>query len=112
MPNADEPNLTRRQKIEAMLVEDPSDLFLQYSLAMELQKESRYEEALAAFEELMEGETAHVASFFMAAQLLARLDRANDARRTLRSGIEQARRQNDQHAAAEMSEFLASLGGE
>jgi hypothetical protein len=28
----------------------------------------------------------------------------------LRTGIEEARRQNNQHAAGEMAEFLASLG--
>jgi hypothetical protein len=46
----------------------------------------------------------------MAAQQLARLERVNEARDYLRVGIEEARRQGDQHAAGEMSEFLASLG--
>ena len=41
------------QKIEAMLATDPSDIFLRYSLAMELEKEGRHEESLAVFRELM-----------------------------------------------------------
>jgi hypothetical protein len=48
----------------------------------------------------------------MAAQQLARLGRNDAARAILRAGIEQARLQNDLHAAGEMSEFLASLGSE
>jgi hypothetical protein len=31
---------SRRQKIEAMLVEEPHDQFLRYSLALELEKEA------------------------------------------------------------------------
>ena len=34
----------------------------------------------------------------------------DEARSKLRVGIEQARKQNDAHAAGEMSEFLTSLG--
>jgi hypothetical protein len=47
----------------------------------------------------------------MAGQQLARLGRTEDARGVLREGIEEARKQGDTHAAGEMSEFLASLGG-
>jgi hypothetical protein len=46
----------------------------------------------------------------MAAQQLVRLDRVVDARKYLREGIEEARRQNDLHAAAEMGEMLSNLG--
>jgi hypothetical protein len=46
----------------------------------------------------------------MAAQQLARLGRVNEARNYLRDGIDEARTQDNTHAAGEMSEFLASLG--
>jgi hypothetical protein len=46
----------------------------------------------------------------MAAQQLVRLERIAEARTYLRDGIEEARRQNNSHAAGEMSEFLMSLG--
>ena len=46
----------------------------------------------------------------MAAQQLADLQRIEEARALLREGIEQARHQDDTHAAGEMSELLASLG--
>lgn len=101
---------SRREKIEAMLADDPEDTFLRYSLAMELDKEGRNEESIARFRELAADNPPYVAAFFMAGQQLARLNRIEEARATLRDGIEAARTQNDAHAAGEMSEFLASLG--
>lgn len=103
---------SRREKIEAMLANDPGDTFLRYSLAMELDKEGDHPASLARLNELTKDPTPYVPAFFMAAQQLARLDRVNEARAYLRDGIEQARTQGDAHAAGEMSEFLASLGVE
>lgn len=100
----------RREKIEAMLEDDPTDTFLRYSLAMELDKEGENELSLEKLSELTKDEPPYVPAFFMAGQQLVRLDRVNEARAILRDGIEQARSQNDSHAAGEMSEFLASLG--
>lgn len=102
--------MNRREKIEAMLADDPSDNFLRYSLAMELRTGGESEDALARFDELMKEDPPFVQAFFMSAQLLVDLDRIDDARENLRVGIEQARAQDDGHAAAEMSELLASLG--
>lgn len=100
--------MSRREKIEAMLADDPSDQFLRYSLAMELDKEGQHERSLAEFGGLMSGDPPYVPAFFMAAQQLARLNRLSEARDALRRGIDQARAVGDTHAAAEMSEFLAS----
>jgi thioredoxin-like negative regulator of GroEL len=102
--------MSRREKIEALLADDPSDQFLRYSLAMELDKEGQHERSLAEFGGLMSDAAPYVPAYFMAAQQLARLQRVAEARAALRSGIEQARAAGDSHAAGEMSEFLASLG--
>ena len=101
---------SRREKIEAMLVDDPTDVFLRYSLAMEWDKEGQHDASLDKLSQLTSESPAYVPAFFMAAQQLARLERIDEARSFLRDGIEEARRQNDTHAAGEMSEFLASLG--
>jgi hypothetical protein len=101
---------TRRERIEAMLVEEPTDPFLRYSLAMELDKETRHEESLQLLQSLTRDATPYVPAFFMSGQQLTRLQRISEARTMLREGIEEARRQNNLHAAGEMSEFLANLG--
>jgi thioredoxin-like negative regulator of GroEL len=103
--------MTRRERIEAMLADDPGDTFLRYSLAMELDKEGEHERSLELLRGLMGDSPGYVPAFFMSAQQLARVGRTDDARAALRDGIEQARQQGDAHAAGEMSEFLATLGG-
>jgi len=100
---------SRREKIEAMLAEEPQDTFLRYSLAMELDKEGKHEESLQYLHGLQADDPAYVPAFFMAGQQLARLERLQDARDVLQDGIRQAQAQGDTHAAGEMTEFLGSL---
>ena len=102
--------VSRKEKILAMLQDDPTDTFLRYSLAMELRSEGDHPNSLEKLDELMRDASPYVPAFFMAAQQLADLDRLDEARKYLRDGIDQARRQGDSHAAAEMSEFLTTLG--
>lgn len=101
---------TRLDKIRTLLLDEPHDQFLRYSLAMELDKAGEHEASLATFAELAGEEPPYVAAFFMAAQQLTRLERINEARELLRAGIEAARAVGDGHAAGEMAEFLAGLG--
>ncbi len=102
--------MSRREQIEAMLQEEPNDLFLRYGLAMEYRKEGNHDESLRGLRELTRWEPPYVAAFFMAAQQLVDLGRIEEARTYLRDGIDAARSQGNSHAAAEMSELLSSLG--
>jgi thioredoxin-like negative regulator of GroEL len=101
---------SRREKIEAMLAEDPKDLFLRYSLAMELAKEGDLDDSVQRLRELTTEDPPYIPAFFMAGQQLAQQSRIEEARTILRDGIEQAREQGDLHAAGEMGEFLVTLG--
>jgi predicted Zn-dependent protease len=101
---------SRRERIESMLANDPQDVFLRYSLAMELEKEGENDRSLEFLHGLMSEAPAYVPAFFRSGQQLASLGRISEARAALRDGIEYARQQGDAHAAGEMSEFLAGLG--
>jgi hypothetical protein len=101
---------TRREKIEALLALEPEDQFLRYGLACELDSEGRGKEAWNLFAGLIADDPPHVPSFLRGAQLLVQLDRIDEARGVLRTGIEAARQQGNAHAAGEMAELLASLG--
>ena len=101
--------LSRRQRIEQMLLEDPADRFLKYGLAMELAKEDQCDQSLVILQELADDQPPYIPAFFMAAQTLAQLGRVSEARQQLLAGIEQATSQQDHHAAREMSEFLNAL---
>lgn len=102
--------MSRREKIEAMLAEEPHDVFLRYSLAMELRGEGDRTGSIEKLAELAQEQPPYVPAFLMAAQQLVELEQIDEARRWLRDGIEIARQQSDSHAAAEMSELLSSLG--
>jgi tetratricopeptide (TPR) repeat protein len=101
---------TRRQKIEALLRDDPSDCFLRYSLALELEGGGEWEAALELLESLGRESLPYVPALQMAGQFLAARGRHDEARAALREGIEAARSQGNTHAAGEMAELLMSLG--
>jgi thioredoxin-like negative regulator of GroEL len=103
---------SRREKIEALLRDDPDDVFLRYSLALEMEAAGEWEAGLDILESLARGEPPYVPAFQMAAQHLVARNRVDDARRILRQGIEEARRQGKAHAAGEMADLLMSLGAE
>jgi predicted Zn-dependent protease len=101
---------SRREKIEAMLADDPADTFLRYSLALEREKEGDHERSLQGLAELTRDQPPYVPAFFMAGQQLVRLSRIDEARSMLRDGIDAARQQGNAHAAGEMAELLTQLG--
>ncbi len=103
-------NMSRREKIEALLEDDPQDQFLRYSLAMELAKEGEHERSQTLFANLREDQPPYVPAFFMAAQHLVDLERTDEARELLTAGVTAAEQQGDLHAAGEMREFLLTLG--
>ena len=100
----------RRVKIEALLAEDPGDVFLRYSLALEMESAGEWEAGLDILQDLARGTPPYVPAFHMAARHLVAHHKIEDARRALRDGIEAARAEGNTHAAAEMSELLMSLG--
>ena len=100
---------TRRALLEEFLTAHPQDAFARYGLAMECANQGDSEAAAANFEKLLAENPNYVAGYFQYGQLLARLSRTVDAKRTLSSGIEVARRTGDQHASSEMEAALAQL---
>jgi len=101
---------SRREKIEALLRDDPDDVFLRYSLALELLGGDEWATGLDILQTLSRETPPYVPAFHMAARHLVQRGRADDARRALREGIEVARGQGQTHAAGEMAELLMGLG--
>jgi Flp pilus assembly protein TadD len=100
----------RRRRIESLLAEEPDDVFLRYSLALEMEAEGDWEAAIDLLQELARGNPPYVPAYQMAGQHLVKRGRLAEARNALREGIDAAREQGNAHAAAEMSELLMQLG--
>ena len=101
--------MSRMEQLQEMLKSEPDDEFLNYALALELDKADQHNDALRLFQKLTEHQPPYVPAFFMAGQMLSRIDRNDEAEKFLTDGIAQAKDQGNGHAAGEMSELLAMI---
>ena len=95
--------------LNEVLSQNPADAFARYGLAMEYSNSGEVERALEEFGKLLATHPDYTAGYFMAAQTLAKADRADEARKMLTDGIASARKIGNGHAQAEMEAMLAEL---
>ncbi len=100
---------SRRTKLESFVAANPADAFARYGLAMECVNAGDYEAALSHFRELLAHSPAYVSGYQQLGQLLAKLNRASEARQAFHSGIAAARKAGNDHARDEMQAALDSL---
>jgi len=96
--------------LDTTLTENPKDAFARYGLAMEYSKQGDFDRALAEFGILLEHHPDYTAGYFMAAQTLAKAERAEEAKKMLQNGIASARRTGNLHAQSEMEAMFTELG--
>jgi Tfp pilus assembly protein PilF len=101
--------MTRREKLEAMLLQSPNDTFLRYALALAFVSEGNPSAAAERLEALVESDPQYVPTYFQLAQLQAAQGQADRAKPVLTKGIEMARRAGDTHAEGEMRGLLEQL---
>jgi predicted Zn-dependent protease len=102
----------RKQRLEAMLADEPDDPELRYMLAMEYVSAGDDAGAVRCFEELLGRRSDYPPAYHQGARALQRLDRIGEARAMLERGIPAAIAQNDAHTAGEMQQLLELLAGE
>lgn len=102
-------NISRRQKLEAFLQQNPSDAFSRYGIALECLREGDREGAYSHFRKLNETNPDYVPGYQMFGQSLAEDERFADAKAILQQGIAAANRANNAHARSEMESLLANL---
>lgn len=101
--------MTRLEKLNQMLEREPQDAFLNFGVAMELVKAEDYAGAIARFDRLLSIDPDYTAGYHHKALAQLALDRIAEAQATLEAGVEAARRVDNAHALAEMSELLARV---
>jgi predicted Zn-dependent protease len=97
--------------LKEILAQNPHDAFARYGLAMEYSNSGQVEDAWREFSALLAAHPDYTAGYFMAAQMLAREGREEQARQLLRDGVAAAQRTGNQHAQSEMQAMLQELGG-
>jgi tetratricopeptide (TPR) repeat protein len=98
------------EQIQALLKSDPDDVFLNFSLAMEWSSAGQFDAALKQFDRVLELDGDYVTAYFRKGDVLARMERTEDARTVLQAGIEAAGRVGDQHLQMKITERLNQLG--
>jgi tetratricopeptide (TPR) repeat protein len=101
--------MDRITMLNEILSQNPDDAFARYGLAMEYSKSGDVDRALEEFGKLLSVHPDYSAGYFMAAQALARANRADEAKNMLMDGIASARRTGNSHAQSEMTAMLDEL---
>ena len=101
--------MSRIEKIQQMLTNEPNDVFLNFSLAMELAKLERTEESLTQFDRVLEIDANYIAAYFHKGKTLAAQGDDDRAREVLTAGIAKAAEVGDSHAKGEMEEFMSMM---
>ncbi len=103
------PDDSRVAALKEILEADPNDAFARYALGLEYSGAGETDAALGEFQRLLASHPDYTNGYFMAAQALARANRAEEAKTMLRQGITCAERTRNQHAQAEMQGMLDEL---
>ncbi len=95
--------------LSQILEHNPKDTFARYGLAMELIAQSRPDDGLQQFDQIIAENPDYVPAYQMSAQTLARNGNPELAIARLHHGIAAARRTGNQHAADEMEALREEL---
>ncbi len=101
--------MDRVAMLTEILAQNPNDAFARYGLAMEFSNSGDIENAMQEFHKLLAAHPDYTAGYFMAAQALAKSNRAEEAKKMLSDGIVCAARTGNGHARSEMEATLAEL---
>ena len=100
---------SRKEQLEAMLVDEPNDPLLRYMLAMEHASAGNDAQAIACFRDLLARSSDYVPAYQQMGQALVRLGRDAEAREAWRQGVAKARQQGNEHASTEMQGMIDML---
>jgi Tfp pilus assembly protein PilF len=101
--------MNRIEILKGFLVENPSDSFSRYALALEFVKLGQHDDALREFETVKNNDPAYIATYFQLGQLYQKLGRSHEAEKTFRTGITVAAKAGDEHTRSELEGALEAL---
>lgn len=96
----------RIELLQKMLEEDPTDAFCRYGMAQEYLKCGDLTNAIIWFDKTVESDIDYCYAYYHKARALEQAGRTEDAKATLRFGIERARISGDAHAISEIQALL------
>jgi tetratricopeptide (TPR) repeat protein len=101
--------MDRIEQLRKFIAIAPDDPFPRYALALELKSKGDAAGAASELSDLLARKPDYLAAYLQLGTLLASLERAGEARETLRRGQEIARLQGNGHTLSELTQALESL---
>lgn len=101
--------MNRIERIKEMLLESPKDDFLRHALALEYIKLDDDVSARILFEHIITDNPAYIGSYYHLGKLYERLQLNNLAINIYEKGIEECKKQKDQHSVNELQAALDDL---
>jgi len=101
--------MDRITTFKTFIARTPGDPFPRYGLAMEYKGRGELAQAWTVFSELLEQFSGYVATYLMAGNTLAALNRHSEAADVYRRGVDVAAKANDSHARGELESALAEI---
>lgn len=106
------PNQTRKNMLLEMLAKEPSDVFLNYALAMEMIGTSEFKNAEAQLQKVLVLNPDYLPCYYQIGQLKEKLNDVTNAIDFYKKGIALAKLQNNTKAMGELNEALWMLDDE
>jgi tetratricopeptide (TPR) repeat protein len=101
--------MSRIEQIREMLRDDPEDAFLIYALALEHEKAGEVQEAIKGLESLRSKQPDYLPVYYKLGKLSEQSGHMQKAIEYYKTGIQVARKQNDQKTLGELNEALMFL---
>ena len=104
--------MDRLQQLLALHQASPNDSFLCFALAKEYEKKEDLSLALEFYIKLTQNDPNYIGTYYHLGKLYERLDQAQKAFQTYKTGMEIAKKIGDQHALGELAGAKLALGDE
>jgi Flp pilus assembly protein TadD len=101
--------LSRLEKLQAMLEKSPGDTFLLYALALEYRKLGDTKSALKYLDSVVQHDWGYCYAYHQKGQILESTGDLEGARQAYRQGIDAAERKPDLHAREEIAAALSMI---
>lgn len=105
-------NLERIEFLKSYIIEDPSDVFSKYALALEFIKSGSDEKAEHLMRAINVEHPNYLPNYYHFGKLLERTQQLDEAIKIYKKGIAIAKSQNDRHAQNELQNALDELMGD
>ena len=103
--------MSRLASLLSFLQDDPTDPFTLYALATEYRALGDSAQAWQYYDQLLRHHPTYVGTYYHAAALLTELNRREEAEAVYRTGLVEARKQGQHHAAAELQGAFLKFQG-